>query len=415
MMTNNLGIYIHIPFCVRKCPYCGFLSAPVCDEAELAAYKARLVDEINSWDGERRHLGAEGCKLDEESANTARRVDSIFIGGGTPSIMPIEYIAEILSVVNNKFYVMPDCEITMEANPGTLTEEKLVELSQIPMTKTVGINRLSIGVQSFDDDVLKTLGRIHTAEEAVEAFKMARSAGFTNINIDLMFGIPQQTMKQWTDTLEKAIALNPEHISFYSLQIEEGTPYYKKFMAGDFDELPEEVDRDMYHTAIRILKDAGYKHYEISNAAKPGFECRHNLKYWTGQEYIGFGDSASSYIRADAIADGSKAIESSYIGGMRYTMMNGEKTDVHVNSKFDDMSEFAFTGLRLTRGINYGEFKSRFGIDFRDAFFDRWNDLREFFDSGALKEYVSNEGEPASLVITEKGIDISNRIMAVFV
>ena len=222
-------------------------------------------------------------------------------------------------------------------------------------------------------------------------------------------------MKQWTDTLEKAIALNPEHISFYSLQIDEGTPYYKKFMAGDFDELPEEVDRDMYHTAIRILKDAGYKHYEISNAAKPGFECRHNLKYWTGQEYIGFGDSASSYIRADAIADGSKAIESSYIGGMRYTMMNGEKTDVHVNSKFDDMSEFAFTGLRLTRGINYGEFKSRFGIDFRDAFFDRWNDLREFFDSGALKEYVSNEGEPTSLVITEKGIDISNRIMAVFV
>lgn len=396
MMTNNLGIYIHIPFCVRKCPYCGFLSAPVCDEAEFAAYKARLVDEIKSYE-----VGPGNDAL-------RRTVDSIFIGGGTPSIMPAEYIAEILLVVNNKFYVTSDCEITMEANPGTLTEEKLFQLG----TK---INRLSIGVQSFDDEVLRTLGRIHTAEEAVEAFKMARSAGFTNINIDLMFGIPQQTMKQWTDTLEKAIALNPEHISFYSLQIEEGTPYYKKFMAGDFDELPEEVDRDMYHTAIRILKDAGYKHYEISNAAKPGFECRHNLKYWTGQEYIGFGDSASSYIRADAIADGSKAIESSYIGGMRYTMMNGEKTDVHVNSKFDDMSEFAFTGLRLTRGINYGEFKSRFGIDFRDAFSDRWNELSEFFDSGALKEYVSNEGEPTSLVITEKGIDISNRIMAVFV
>ena len=377
MTTNNLGIYIHIPFCVRKCPYCGFYSHPLENAEELRIYKDRLIKEINDF-----------CTA--RGDNPKRTVDSIFIGGGTPSLMPADYIDEILSVINNSFHVTRDCEITLEANPFTM--------GTVPLANFPAVNRLSIGVQSFDDGVLKTLGRVHTAREAEEAFVSARSAGFDNINLDLMFGIPSQTMGQWTKTLEKAIALNPEHISFYSLQIEEGTPYYKRFMDGDFDELPEELDRDMYHTAIRMLKAAGYKHYEISNAAKPGFECKHNLKYWTGQEYIGFGDSAASYIN-----------------GVRYTMMDGEKTDVHVNSKFDDMSEFAFTGLRLTRGINYGEFKGRFGIDFREAFSDRWDDLDEFFDSGALKQYVANDGTPASLVITEQGIDISNKIMAIFV
>jgi len=412
MNNNNLGLYIHIPFCVRKCPYCGFYSAPLRCEEELEAYKDRLVEEIDDF-----------CKAQDVAEK--RIVDSIFFGGGTPSIMPTEYIDEILSVINNSFHVTRDCEITLEANPFTMGTVPLANNNEVsgekftsgtvPIAHFPAVNRLSIGVQSFDDDVLKTLGRIHTADEAAKAFEMARSDGFDNINLDLMFGIPGQTMGQWTKTLEKAIALNPEHISFYSLQIEEGTPYYKRFMEGEFNELPEELDRDMYHTAIRMLKAAGYKHYEISNAAKPGFECRHNLKYWTGKEYVGFGDSASSYIRADAITDGSKAAESSYIGGMRYTMMNGEKTDVHVNSKFDDMSEYAFTGLRLTSGLNYGAFKSKFGIDFREAFSDRWDELKVFFESGALIQYVDNEGTPVNLVISEQGIDISNKIMAIFV
>ena len=396
-MTNNLGIYIHIPFCLRKCPYCGFHSHPLENAEELRIYKDRLIKEINDF-----------CIA--RGDNPKRTVDSIFIGGGTPSIMPADYIDEILAVINNCFHVTQDCEITLEANPATIRDEMHIArgLSEVfPSSMRVtpygrclsmSVNRLSIGVQSFDSNVLKTLGRIHTAEEAIKAFEMARDAGFNNINLDLMFGIPGQTMGQWTETLEKAISLNPEHISFYSLQIEEGTPYYKCFMDGDFDELPEELDRDMYHTAIRMLKAAGYKHYEISNAAKPGFECRHNLKYWTGKEYVGFGDSAASYI-----------------DGVRYTMMNGERIDYHINSKFDDMSEFAFTGLRLTRGISYGEFKARFGVDFREAFSDRWSELKEFFDSGALKEYVDNEGTPVSLVITEQGIDISNKIMGVFV
>lgn len=391
MDDKRIGIYIHIPFCLKKCPYCGFYSAPpapnlpdcsekgirddfIYDNICIRKYKERIISEIKSFEGSR------------------RTADSIFFGGGTPTLMPPIYIEEIINAIKEKFTVPYDCEITMEGNPGTFDKEKLTKYYE------AGVNRLSIGIQSFDDEVLKTLGRIHDASEAEDAFLAARAAGFDNINLDLMFGIPGQTISKWTSTIQKAIKLNPEHISFYSLQLEEGTPYLERFERGEFDEIPDEVDRDMYHLAIRDLKAAGYKHYEISNASKPGFECRHNLKYWTGQEYVGFGDSAASYI-----------------DGTRYTMMLGDKKDFHVNSEFDEMSEFMFTGLRLTAGVNYGMFKARFGVDLDDAFKDRWNPLSEFFESGMLTRYVDVEGNPVSLVITEKGLDVSNKIMAVFV
>lgn len=391
MDDKRIGIYIHIPFCLKKCPYCGFYSAPpapnlpdcsekgirddfIYDNICIRKYKERIISEIKSFDAAR------------------RTADSIFFGGGTPTLMPPIYIEEIINAIKEKFTVPYDCEITMEGNPGTFDKEKLTKYYE------AGVNRLSIGIQSFDDEVLKTLGRIHDASEAEDAFLAARAAGFDNINLDLMFGIPEQTISKWTSTIQKAIKLNPEHISFYSLQLEEGTPYLESFERGEFEEIPDEVDRDMYHLAIRELKAAGYKHYEISNASKPGFECRHNLKYWTGQEYVGFGDSAASYI-----------------DGTRYTMMLGDKKDFHVNSEFDEMSEFMFTGLRLTAGINYGMFKARFGVDLEDAFKDRWDLLSEFFASGMLTRYVDVEGNPVSLVITEKGLDVSNKIMAVFV
>ena len=391
MDDKRIGIYIHIPFCLKKCPYCGFYSAPpapnlpdcgeesirddfIYDNICIRKYKERIINEIKNFD------------------SGGRTADSIFFGGGTPTLMPPIYIEEIINAIKEKFSVPYDCEITMEGNPGTFDKEKLTKYYE------AGVNRLSIGIQSFDNEVLKTLGRIHDAAEAENAFSAARAAGFDNINLDLMFGIPGQTISKWTSTIQKAIKLNPEHISFYSLQLEEGTPYLESFERGEFDEIPDEVDRDMYHLAIRELKAAGYKHYEISNASKPGFECRHNLKYWTGQEYVGFGDSAASYI-----------------DGTRYTMMLGDKKDFHVNSEFDEMSEFMFTGLRLTAGVNYGMFKSRFGIDLEEAFKDRWNLLSEFFESGMLKRYVDMEGNPVSLVITEKGLDVSNKIMAIFV
>ena len=391
MDDKRIGIYIHIPFCLKKCPYCGFYSAPpapnlpncgvesirddfIYDNICIRKYEERIINEIKNFD------------------SAGRTADSIFFGGGTPTLMPPIYIEEIINAIKEKFSVPYDCEITMEGNPGTFDKEKLTKYYE------AGVNRLSIGIQSFDNEVLKTLGRIHDAAEAENAFLAARAAGFDNINLDLMFGIPGQTISKWTSTIQKAIKLNPEHISFYSLQLEEGTPYLESFERGEFDEIPDEVDRDMYHLAIRELKAAGYKHYEISNASKPGFECRHNLKYWTGQEYVGFGDSAASYI-----------------DGTRYTMMLGDKKDFYVNSEFDEMSEFMFTGLRLTAGVNYGMFKARFGVDLEDAFKDRWNLLSEFFESGMLKRYVDMEGNPVSLVITEKGLDVSNKIMAIFV
>lgn len=388
---------------------------------DLRAYRERLLKEIDEFAAAQADsklaADSEGPADSEGAAASARAadgrrptVDSIFFGGGTPSIMPPVYIEEILDHINKHFCVTSDCEITMEANPFTISDGSHV--SQV----SVSVNRLSIGVQSFDDAVLKTLGRVHNAAEAEEAFSAARAAGFDNINLDLMFGIPGQTIKQWKATLDKAIELNPEHISFYSLQLEEGTPYMERFERGEFDELPDEVDRAMYHLAIEKLKDAGYKHYEISNAAKPGFECRHNLKYWTGQEYVGFGDSAASYLMASSLAPHRDVTPGdTYSGGLRYTMMLGDKKDFHVNSKFDDMSEYAFTGLRLTSGIDYGAFQGRFGISFRDAFGDRWGGLQEFFDSGALIEWVDAEGTPVRLAITERGMDISNKIMAIFV
>ena len=380
-----MGIYVHIPFCVRKCPYCGFFSRPPGDRGEIGAYVSRIIREIKA-------AASEYGVLPDGSG--PRRADSIFIGGGTPSLLEPEQVSDILSALRAGFGITPDAEISMEANPGTLGQDG----ARLSGFLAAGINRLSIGVQSFDDRVLRTLGRIHNAEEAERTFRAAREAGFDNINIDLMFGIPGQTAGQWDRTLRKAAELDPEHFSFYSLQLEEGTPFFEAFETGRLTELPDEEDRAMYHHAIALLKRAGYHHYEISNAAKPGFECRHNLKYWTLAEYLGIGDTAASYI-----------------DGTRFTMMDGEKTEVHVNSAFDDMSEYMFTGLRLTRGILYSDFRRRFGMSPEEAFADRWAELDEFFGSGALERRVTNDGERSALLITEKGIDISNRIMEVFV
>ena len=385
MMTNKkLGIYVHIPYCLRKCPYCGFYSVPVNEDFSEDRYVQSLLEQIEEYG----KTYAEG-----------RDVDSIFFGGGTPTVLRADSLITILEAIKRAFSVSLDCEISIESNPGISRAKECAATSYYRDLVAGGFNRLSIGIQSFDDDVLKTLGRVHDSAEAKEAFREARAAGFDNTNIDLMFGIPGQTMDAWMKTLEEAADLKPEHISFYSLQIEEGTPYYEQFHAGNLEELPDILDREMYHQAIWFLKNAGYKHYEISNAGIPGFECRHNLKYWTLQEYLGIGPSAASYI------DGTRFTQS----------QNHEVEDYIVNTDFDNMSEFVFTGLRLTRGINYGEFKSRFGIDFEEAFRDQMLELSGFFASRDLEKLVDNEGRPLALRLTEKGIDISNQIMAIFV
>ena len=370
MMTiNKLGIYIHIPFCLAKCKYCGFYSCGDATEAEQAEYVESLIDDIEEY-------GREYGK--------AYVVDTVFIGGGTPSILPAAYIGEILDSIRYHFTVTEDAEISMESNPKTLTYENLLAY------RKAGVNRLSIGVQSLNDDCLKALGRVHTAADFKRNFIMAREAGFDNINIDLMFAIPGHTLEIWEETLDEAIALGPEHISFYSLQIEEGTPFYDMYRRGEFNQVPDDIDREMYHRAIRRLKEAGYEHYEISNASKPGRQCRHNLKYWSMEDYLGIGHSASSYMK-----------------GVRFA--EAPLMEYHENSFEDEVSEFVFTGLRKTCGISFADFEKRFGRKFWDVFSDRREELMPYFEAGQLVE------TEAGLALNEEGFDISNAIMAVFV
>lgn len=335
------------------------------------AYTEQICRQMKAMSGEREIGGR-------------RKIDTVYFGGGTPTIFSVDSIAQMLDTARECFDVAENAEVSIESNPGTLTDEKLRGL------KSAGINRLSIGCQSLDDGILKRIGRIHTSEEFLKNYNNARKAGFDNINIDLIFSIPGMTMRTWEDTLRAVVDLAPEHISTYSLQIEEGTPLYESWERGDFEETPDEVDREMYHFAHEFLESAGYGHYEISNFAVPGRECRHNLKYWSMEEYIGLGDGASSFT-----------------GGVRST--NSPLAEKHVNTPFDDASEYVFTGLRKREGITYHGFKEFTGREFGDVFGDRMDELEQYFESGALID--TGEGLKLSLY----GWDISNGIMSVFV
>lgn len=370
---KDLGIYIHIPFCISRCRYCGFYSNAMNETAGAReaqnTYVQWLIMKIR------------------ESGEMYRKqylVDTVFIGGGTPTILQPEAIEAIMGAIRESFAVESDAEITIESNPKTLTARNLKRY------KETGINRLSIGAQSFDDSILKTLGRTHNVADFMETYEMARKCGFDNINIDLMFAIPGQTMNQWMDTVDMAIEMKPEHISFYSLQIEEDTPFYEDYLEGNLIPISDDMDRHMYHDAIAKFRAAGYNHYEISNMAKPEYECRHNIKYWSFDEYLGIGDSASSFMN-----------------GIRFTEKPRE--EYHENDFDDNVGEFMFTGLRKTAGISKKEFKELFGRDFWDVYGIRRQRLDEFFNSGKLIE----DGDIIRL--SEEGIDVSNQIMAMFV
>ena len=328
--TYEKGIYIHIPFCVHKCIYCDFLSAPAGDAVKYAYTKA-LINEIrNTADGQ-----------------VKDKITSIFFGGGTPSVLPDGCIADILAAVRDCFDVLDDAEITMECNPGTVNESRLSEY------RAAGVNRLSFGLQSADNNELKMLGRIHTFEQFEESFRLARAAGFNNINVDLMSAIPGQTEATLENTFDKVTALQPEHISAYSLILEEGT-----YLADNIDKFPpvpdEEEDRRMYHITKQILGNAGYERYEISNYSRPGFECRNNLLYWNRGEYYGFGCSAAGFtenVRYSDIRDVKKYIE-----------LNGDIGKLHENieilTKEDAMEEFMFLGLRKVAGVDVKDFQN---------------------------------------------------------
>lgn len=381
MQKKELELYLHVPFCVRKCHYCDFLSAPS-DELTRELYTDALCREIVSY----QEMAAE------------YEVSTVFFGGGTPSLLSVGQFERISDAIRKTFFMRDEVEFTVECNPGTLTEELLFCL------KRLGVNRLSIGLQSADDAELKRLGRIHSYEQFLESFRLARAAGFDNINVDLMQALPGQTVQSFDDTLQKVINLQPEHISAYSLIIEENTRFYEWY-GEDSDKLPsEDCERDIYKLTQTVLKDAGYLQYEISNYAKTGYECRHNCGYWIGTEYLGLGLGASSYINGMRFEQTDQLTE--YLAGYA---AGAERVPKRKNShklrKEEQMEEFMFLGLRLCAGISRTEFAERFGTDY-EMVYGRVTEC--LLQQGLLQE----EGERLSL--TEFGRDLSNRVLAEF-
>lgn len=376
-MNGGMELYLHMPFCVRKCAYCDFLSFPT-DQETQNLYTRRLREDIDAM----------GKKYGDIP------VDTIFIGGGTPSVPDSALIVGIMEHVRKAFHVAEGAEISMEANPGTVTREKLTDY------RRAGINRLSFGLQSANDRELKLLGRIHTWAEFLESFHLTRECGFTNINIDLMSALPGQTRESWKDTLKRVTDLNPEHISAYSLIIEDGTPFGEKYGSEEGRKLlpDEDSEREMYHETKRFLRDCGYERYEISNYAKPGRACRHNIGYWTGLPYLGLGLGASSYM------DGCRFAVNS---DMKQYLEEkpGMFTDVEKLTKKDMEEEFFYVGLRMTAGVSLPEFERRFGVSAKDVY------------PGLMEMFVEEKAavfQGDRFVLTDYGLDVSNYIMAQF-
>ena len=375
-----MGLYLHIPFCIRKCNYCDFLSFDVGYDSQKAYIEA-LRKEIEYYGDKNRNK---------------YYVDSIFIGGGTPSLLEPSLLWDLTTKLNSCFDLSNDAEITIESNPKTLNQEKLESYLEM------GINRLSIGAQSFDDELLKHLGRAHSAEDFFNNYHLARECGFQNINIDLMFAIPGQSMKHWKETLNRAVELAPEHLSFYSLQIEEGTPFYKMQEEGTLFETDVQEDRNMYHHAVSFLKENQYLHYEISNASKAGYQCRHNLKYWSMEDYLGMGLGAHSFMDGVRFSNGTDL--------KAYLRADGlDVVWTHENSREDHISEYLFTGLRRMEGVDLNDFQNRFGEPIESVFSSNWNQIQRYLREG----YLTQTGD--WLRFTEKGIDISNTILTEFI
>ena len=376
-MKNNrripLELYVHIPFCVRKCQYCDFLSGPS-DEETKDRYIEALLKEIRA---------AEHTEDYE--------IVSVFIGGGTPSALKAEAIASIMRTLQEKFFFCEDAEVTIEANPGTVDPEKLT------IYRNVGINRLSLGLQSTDAEELKLLGRIHSYEEFLKSYEWAREAGFSNINIDLMFAIPGQTGEAWRQHLYQVAELNPEHISAYSLIIEEGTPFAEQ----NLDLPDEDTEYQMYEDTAEILERYGYRQYEISNYAKQGYMCRHNAGYWQRREYLGFGLGASSLYRGMRFSNTRRMQE--YLKESRNP--DQIRKDVTVLSRNERIEEFMFLGLRMTEGISEKKFEENFDVRLMDVY----GDILQKYEETGFMEHIETKWR-----LTRKGIHVSNHILADF-
>ncbi|MBQ2793734.1 MAG: radical SAM family heme chaperone HemW [Clostridia bacterium] len=358
---NPIGLYLHIPFCVRKCNYCDFCSKPP-SENDFDKYFERLKSEFSDY-----------------KRSPKIKINSLFIGGGTPSLLPLGYFTRLFDFISDTFDFCEDCEITAEINPGTLTEEKAKEY------RALGINRISIGLQSIHENELKMLGRIHSFEDFLCSYSLLQSLGFDNISVDLMYGIPEQTSKSLKETLEKITALNPQHISLYGLIIEEGTRFANRL--SELNLPSEDEECDMYYLASELLRRAGYSHYEISNYAREGYECRHNLKYWNTDEYIGIGAAAHSFFLGQRYGN-----TRDLFSVVRDPLANGES----------DADEYVMMRLRLSDGLSLDEYRKRYGTDFchgREKLLFRLKDLGLLtLDGGKIR-------------LTERGFYVSNSIL----
>lgn len=382
---KRFGIYLHIPFCVKKCNYCDFYSVASTEEGRVA-YVDALKKEI--------------VKMAKKSENY--EVYTIYFGGGTPSLLDGRYIAEILELLYKSFNIhnigfYP--EITIECNPKTIDKEKL------QLYKNSGINRISIGLQSTYDDELKLLGRIHSYSDFLKSYEMVRKIGFNNVSLDILSAIPKQTLRKYEHSLDRIIALNPEHISSYSLIIEEGTPFFDKYSenAPFYKDLPnEEIEREMYEFTVSKLSEVGYERYEISNYSKKGFYSRHNTAYWKREEYLGLGAGASSFFEGKRYKNIPNIKE--YI---RRISVNDEiREDLSRLTLKESMEEFMFLGLRLTSGIKKENFKKAFNKDIEEVY---GNEIKEHVKNGLLID------TGVGIKFSEKGLDLSNFVLCDFI
>ena len=376
------GVYVHIPYCVRKCAYCDFCSVPLNETA--AEYPEALCREIEL---SRDRLPYEGP------------VPSVFFGGGTPTALPAESLARVLDTIRRAYDVRSDAEITLECNPGTASYGDFVKL------RAAGFNRLSLGIQSANDELLKVVGRIHTYDQFLTAYRAARDAGFQNINVDLMHGLPAQTQADYLDTLQKVCDLGPEHISAYALILEEGTPLYQQVRAGEIALPDEDVVADMEDAGMAYLKERGFERYEVSNFAKPGCACRHNLIYWNDEPYLGFGVAAHSSARGEGEWLRWSNTESipAYLRKLKRGKLPIAET-LHIDRR-EEMFEVIMLGLRKVAGIPRQTFLDRFGLPLEKAYPDAWLNVQSngwWLDS------------PTHYALTPQGMDHLNAALCYF-
>jgi oxygen-independent coproporphyrinogen-3 oxidase len=371
------GIYIHIPFCRSRCSYCDFATG---------LYQSEIAD---------RYVKALVTEITRESKHTD--IDTIYFGGGTPSLLTPAQLARVIETVQSHYNVASEAEVTMEMNPGTVTLDTLAEFRRL------GVNRASFGAQTFDDRELARLGRSHTSKETLQTFHHLRQAGFENVSFDLIAGLPGQTLERWKENVECALDLRPEHLSFYLLEVHEGTPLAEHIRKGIQPQPDEELATEMYEWMLERASTAGYRHYEISNLSLPSHESRHNSKYWTGDAYYGFGCSSHSY-------DGACSRWSNERDVAKYIQLMDHGTSPVVErqelEESDRRAEAVFLGMRMMQGVNANDYKVRFGVDLR---VEHRDDLSRFVDAGLL------EFEGDTIRLTRAGALMSNEVFAAFV